>query len=238
VTRLILLAAAAALAAPAAAAPVRHAAAPVHHAAAARDWSRVVAATPQGGFRMGNPDAPVKLVEYASLSCPYCAKFDREGVPTLREKYVKSGRVSWEYRTYLNHPTDPAVAALVHCQGAQAFFATADQLYASQQQWYGKLVAYPPQQYRRLADLSPLQRDAAIARITGLDDFFRRRGMASARIQACLADRAMLDRLAAIVELGNNDGVNGTPNFMINGRLLPDVAEWKTLEPQLMAAIR
>jgi protein-disulfide isomerase len=201
------------------------------------DWTQVVSETPQGGFRMGNPNAPVKLVEYASLSCPFCKNFDEQGVPTLRDKYVKSGEVSWEYRTYLNHPTDPAVAALVHCQGPASFFALADQLYATQEQWFGRLVAYPQDQYQQLQNLPPMQRNATIAHITGLDDFFRQRGMPSSKIQACLSDPAVLAKLDAILQLGNKDGITGTPNFMINGKLQPDAADWKTLEPMLRAAI-
>jgi protein-disulfide isomerase len=202
------------------------------------DWTQVVSETPEGGFRMGNPNAPVKLVEYASLSCPFCKNFDQQGVPTLRDKYVKSGQVSWEYRTYLNHPTDPAVSALAHCQGADSFFALADQLYATQEQWFGRLVALPQAQYAQLQDLPPMQRNAQIAHITGLDDFFRQRGMPSGKIQSCLNDPAVLTKLQSIVELGNKDGINGTPNFMINGKLVPDSSDWKTLQPQLRAAVR
>jgi protein-disulfide isomerase len=201
------------------------------------DWTQVVSETPEHGYRMGNPNAPVKLVEYASLSCPFCANFDREGVPTLRDKYVKSGQVSWEYRTYINHPTDPAVAVLVHCQGPATFFALADQLYASQEQWYGKLVAYPKEQYDQLQNVPPLQRNAQIAQITGLDEFFRQRGMPSSKIQSCLADQAMLDQVAGITDLGNKDNITGTPNFMINGKLQAEAGDWKTLEPLLRAAI-
>jgi protein-disulfide isomerase len=181
----------------------------------------------------------VKLVEYASLSCPFCAHFDQDGVPTLRDKYVKSGEVSWEYRTYINHPTDPAVSVLVHCEDPQSFFQLADQLYASQEQWYGKLVAYPQQQYQQLQNLAPTQRNATIAQITGLDDFFRQRGMPTSKIQSCLADQNMLAKVAAITDLGNKDGIGGTPNFMINGKVqAPDVSDWKSLEPILRAAIR
>ena len=201
------------------------------------DWTQVVSLTPQNGFRMGNPDAPVKLVEYASLSCPYCKNFDMEGVPTLRDKYVKSGQVSWEYRTYLNHPTDPAVSALAHCQGPDSFFAIADQLYATQEQWFGRLVATPPAQLEQLQSLPVTERNAAIAKITGLDEFFRQRGMPSSKVQSCLADQAVLNKLNAILELGNKDGINGTPNFMINGKLVPDSADWKTLQPALKAAV-
>jgi protein-disulfide isomerase len=224
-------------AAPVSKAPLQQIAAP-----SGSDWTQVVSETPQGGFRMGNPNAPVKLVEYASLSCPYCARFDAEGVPTLRDKYVKSGQVSWEYRTYINHPTDPAVAVLVHCQGPQTFFALADQLYATQEQWFGKLVDFSekqPQQYQQQQNMPPLQRNATIAQITGLDEFFRQRGMPSSKIQSCLADQAMLDKVAAITDLGNKDGIGGTPNFVINGKTqAPDVADWKSLEPILRAAIK
>jgi protein-disulfide isomerase len=202
------------------------------------DWTQVASETPQGGFRMGNPNAPVKLVEYASLSCPFCAHFDLEGAATLRDKYVKSGEVSWEYRTYLNHPTDPLVSALVHCQGPDSFFALADQLYATQEQWYGKLAAYPQQQFEQLQSLPPMQRNAAYAHITGLDDFFRQHGMPSSKIQSCLNDQSVLNKLQSIVDLGNKDGITGTPNFMINGKLEPDASDWKTLEPMLKAAIR
>ena len=202
------------------------------------DWTHVVTATPEGGFRMGNPDAPVKLVEYASLSCPYCAKFDQDGVPTLRSKYVKSGQVSWEYRTYMNHATDPAVSVLVHCQGAGPFFALADQLYATQEEWYGRVAKAPQAQLDQLASLSPTQRNAAIAKLAGLDEFFRMRGMPGAKVDACLADPAMLDKVGKITELGNQDGIKGTPNFMINGTMEPSAADWKTLEPPLRAAIK
>ena len=205
------------------------------------DWRQVVSETPEGGFRMGNPNAPVKLVEYASLSCPYCAKFAEEGAPTLRDKYVKSGQVSWEYRTYLNHPTDPAVASLAHCNGAESFFAMAEQLYATQDQWFGKLVDFSqhqPQQYQALQNMPPMQRNAEIARITGLDQFFQQRGMPGSKVQACLNDQSVLNKLQAIVDLGNKDGITGTPNFMINGKLLAEVYDWSVLEPQLKAAIQ
>jgi protein-disulfide isomerase len=232
------LAALAMLALPAGAAPVRHRPAAHHAAPAARDWTKLVVATPEGGFRMGNPAAKVKLVEYGSLSCPYCARFDREGVPALRNTYVRSGRVSWEYRTYLNHPTDPAAAALAHCNGPANFFAIADQLYATQKQWYGRLVAYGTERYRKLQDLPVARRNAEIAHITGLDTFFEQHGMSAPRVQACLSDRAVLDKLAAIVELGNRDGIQGTPGFTINGKVVDNAFDWGALEPRLKEAVR
>ncbi|MBV9372018.1 MAG: thioredoxin domain-containing protein [Alphaproteobacteria bacterium] len=202
------------------------------------DWTQVVSETPEGGFRMGNPNAPVKLVEYASLSCPFCAKFAQEGVPTLRDKYVKSGQVSWEYRTYMIHGTDPGVSLLVHCQGAIPAFRLIEELYATQPEWAGKVEQLPREQLEQLENLPPQQRMTALVRAGGLDEFFRQRGMPSGKIQSCLADQAGMDKLAAITALGNKEGVTGTPNFFINGRYLADTSDWRTLQPQLRGAIK
>src|SRR5438309_4461990 len=80
-------------------------------------WADVVNAT-SAGFMMGNPNAKVKLVEIGSLSCPHCKKFEDEGVPALVDKYVKSGKVSWEFRPYLIHgPIDMAANLIVSCNG-------------------------------------------------------------------------------------------------------------------------
>jgi protein-disulfide isomerase len=201
------------------------------------DWTQVVSETAEGGFLMGNPNAPVKLVEYASLSCPFCARFEAEGVPTLRNKYVKSGQVSWEYRTYMNHPTDPAVSVLVHCQGPASFFGLADQLYAAQETWYGRVASAPQEQLAQIQNLPPTQRNATLVKLAGLDEFFRQRGMPQSKIDACLASQANLDKALAITERGNKDGITGTPNFLINGKIQPEAADWKTLEPILRAAI-
>src|SRR5436309_16013442 len=86
------------LAAPAlaSAAPQRGHAPPAVH----RDWSLVAVRTPEGGVRIGNPAAPVKLVEYGSITCPHCAAFSAEAAAALRASYVGPGRVSWEYRHY------------------------------------------------------------------------------------------------------------------------------------------
>ena len=60
-------------------------------APAGTDWTTTVVATPEGGMRMGNPDAPVKLVEFASMTCHVCKEFAEESSPALEQNYVKSG---------------------------------------------------------------------------------------------------------------------------------------------------
>ena len=75
-------------------------------AAPARDWSKTVAVTPDGGFRMGNPAAKVKLVEYGSLACPHCRHFEETGYKPLVQNYVRPGQVSYEFRNYLLNTPD------------------------------------------------------------------------------------------------------------------------------------
>lgn len=201
------------------------------------DWTQTVSETPEGGFRMGNSDAPVKLVEYGSLGCHVCADFSTEGGEVLTNDYVKTGRVSWEFRPYLLFPTDPGPSMLLRCQGAGPFFALSEQLYADQKSWMGKLQALPPEQIQQIQSMPPQQGVAAFVQASGLDQYFRERGMPQAKIDSCLADPAGLAKLTEITALGNKDGVQGTPTFLINGEVA-NVANWASLKPKLDAALR
>jgi protein-disulfide isomerase len=186
---------------------------------------------------MGNPDAPVKLVEYGSLSCPHCAEFEEQGAPQLRDKYVKSGQVSWEFRTYLLFGPDAGISALLHCQGEGAFFPMIEQLYSDQRNWGARLQSLPPEQMQQIQNLPAREAAPAMLRASGVDEFFRQRGMPASRIQSCLAAPAVLDQVAAITKRGNDEGVNGTPSFFINGKVVERAASWAALEPELRAAI-
>jgi protein-disulfide isomerase len=201
------------------------------------DWTQTVVKTPEGGFRMGNPEAPVKLVEYGSLSCPHCAEFEEQGGPALRDKYVKSGQVSWEFRTYLLFPTDPGVSLLLNCQSESAFFPLAEQLYKDQRNWMTRIQELPQAQQQALQTMAPGAAAAAIVRAGGLDEFFRQRGMPSSQIDSCLANSAGLEALAGIKRRGDEAGVNGTPSFFINGERFEGAATWTGLEPALQEAV-
>ena len=85
---------------------------------------------------MGNPNAPIKVVEYGALSCPHCAKLSNAGSKTLVDKYVNSGRVSYEFRSYIIHGSiDVVLTMLVQCADKSAFFPLVEQIYATQDQW-------------------------------------------------------------------------------------------------------
>jgi len=201
---------------------------------AQRDWSLIAVRTPEGGVRIGNPAAPVKLIEYGSISCPHCAAFSAEGALALRTRYVRPGRVSWEYRPYLIFPTDPGLFMLLNCLPPARFFPATEQLYATQNAWYGRVRALPADQLDRLHGMAPLEQAAALVHAAGLDAFFRARGLTAPQINACLANRAGIERLAAISRHANEIGVHGTPIFIVNGNMVGTL-EWARLEPMLTA---
>lgn len=202
------------------------------------DWSQTVAETPEGGFRMGNPNAPVKLIEYASISCGACAAFSETGTEALVERYVKTGNVSWEYRPFMIFPTDPGIFMLLRCRGAGPFFQLTEQLYQNQSEWLGQVQQLPQDAVARIQSMPPAQQSAALVQATGLDRFFRQRGMPEAQVNQCLSNQQELQRLAQITSQAQSEfNVSGTPTFIINGETVPNATTWQALEPAIQEAL-
>jgi protein-disulfide isomerase len=207
------------------------AAAPKHSV----DWSRTVAATPDGGFRMGNPKAKVKLVEYGSLACPHCRHFEQTGYKPLVQQYVRTGRVSYEFRNLLLNGPDLAVSLLAHCAGPAGFFAMSQVVYATQPQWFEKVGALTDAQRAEMENLTEQQRIARIGEIAGFPQIAARFGVTAPRARQCLADPKGTEKLIKMTKAAEDAGITHTPTFLINGKET-DAATWEQLEPQLKAA--
>ena len=197
-----------ALAAPVAFAPAAAQAQP----APATDWTDRVEITAEGGYLMGNPEAPMRLVEYGSIACSHCADFETEQGRAIRDQ-VRSGRASFEYRPYLIFAADPAIFLLLRCQPPERFFRSIHALYRTQEEWVGRIEASEQQ-------TGQAPTGAALLRASGLDQFFRDQGLSNAQINRCLGDRAAQAALAASNHAGLERGVRGTPTFFLNGREL------------------
>ena len=210
--------------------------APVAPAQAQRDWTQVVSRTAEGGFRMGNPNAPIHVVEYLSLTCPHCADFARDAAPGLIRDHVRSGRVSLEYRNFVLNAYDLAATFLSRCAAPQDYFALNHAILAEQGRWMGRVDALTAEQRRELQELQPIQGMQRIVAWTCLDAIAARHGINAGQARACLADQAALDRIIEMRRAGAEHGVNGTPSFAINGRLAANVHDWASLEPLLEAA--
>ncbi|WP_454886444.1 thioredoxin domain-containing protein [Sphingomonas oryzagri] len=219
------------------AAPAANAASAAPVAAApAGGWTEQVTKTAEGGYLMGNPNAPVKLIEYGSRSCPHCAKFDQEGVPLLKAGYVASGKVSYEFRDFLIHPMDLAAILVGQCNGPSTFFPILDQMMADQDEMVAKLQALPPTFQNTLTG-SPADQATKWAEALGYIQFVGQRGVPEAKARQCLADSKAIDAISQQMNDSQSKyNVNSTPTFIINGNKVDNAYDWATLEPALKSA--
>ena len=215
-----------------AAAPVAAATAP-----AGQNWAETVVKTPEG-YLMGNPNAPIKLVEYGARSCPTCGAFGREAYKPLTETYVSTGKVSFEFRDFLVHGApDVALTLLGQCGGTAPFFPILEQMYQNQNAFLDKLQTMPAALQQSLANLPPTAVATKLAEHMGAIDFVKQRGIPEAKARACLADQKQLEVMAKPTEDAMQSGtVTGTPTFLLNGKKLDNVLSWSEMEKALKAA--
>jgi protein-disulfide isomerase len=163
------------------------------------DLSRVIE------MSVGSPDAPVTIIEYASLTCPHCATFNQGIYRDILERYVETGVVRIVKREVFFDAYGLWGALVARCGGPERFHGIVDMLYAEQRGWVGAQPAAGQTQAEAVAD--------ALRRIG------RRAGMNDIELNACLSDRDMA--LALMESYRRNsaaDGITATPTFVINGR--------------------
>lgn len=196
--RLLLILGMAALAAPALADPAATPPAPATAAPAA-----AVAPLPPRmtvpEYQIGAPKAKVTMVEYASDTCPHCARFAGEVFPAFKKKYVDTGKVLYVFREF---PTDPVPLSaagflLARCAGHDKYFDVLTALFKAQS-----------------TAKTGLEFLMAGAKVGGLTED---------QMKACLSDMASAEDLNTRVQHAINvEKINGTPTFIINGKKLPD----------------
>jgi len=151
---------------------------------------------------LGRANAPVTVIEYASLTCPHCADWHDDVLPALKAKYIDAGKVRFIYRTLPTQPTNVASAAagVAQCAAPDRFFATLDAFFAAQ----------------------------ALLPTEGTGAYFERGIAASGRtrdeIRACLSEPATQQAIEAQIDGARAAGVDHTPYFFVNGRVVDDVS--------------
>lgn len=207
--------------------------------AAKVNWNNVVARTQIDSHLLGNPNAPVKLVEYISYTCPHCAHFEQESEAQLRVGFISSGKGSIEVRSYVRDGIDLTVALLTHCGPPSKFFANHSTFLRHQATWMAPLASLTDGQKARWSNPDFAARTRAIANDLGLYSLMAARGYGRPEIDRCLADKALAERLAQHTkDATEKDFVNGTPSFLLNGVPLSGTYSWAALKPQIEARMR
>jgi protein-disulfide isomerase len=205
-------------------------------APAGQDWTQTAARTAEGTL-IGNPAAPIKLVEYGSRLCPTCGALAREGFAPLMDKYVKTGKVSFEYREFLVHGApDLPPALLGNCTDTAAFFPILEQMYQAQDGFNTKLQAMSQPMQAQLQAAKPVDAIRMMAEQMDLINFAKQRGIPEAKARACLGDMTQIDRWTKQTQDKSADGtVAGTPTLILNGKKAEAIT-WTQLEPLLKGA--
>ena len=153
---------------------------------------------PLGEQALGKPDAPVTIIEYASMTCPHCASFHATTYLELKKRYIDTGQVRFIFREF---PLDSVAATafmIARCASPDKYFAIIEALFQQQSTW----AVGPP--------ASPLPPLLAIAKQAGLTE---------ETFNACLKDQKVLDGIKWVADRGAALGVQSTPSFFINGKL-------------------
>lgn len=171
------------------------------------------AVTPQDHV-LGKPDAPVTIIEYASLTCPHCAEFDRETLPKIKENWINAGKAKLVFRDFPLDGLALRAAMLARCAPAERYFAFIDELFRSQNTW------------GRASD--PEQALSRIARLGGMSD---------EQFKACMKNEDLANAVAASGQTAQKDyGVESTPTFFINGTKLVGALPYDEFAKALTAA--
>ena len=207
--------------------------------APAREWTKVIAATADGGYRIGNPDAQVKLVEYGSVWCPHCREFHDKAMASLKANYIAKGKVSYELRNFVLNGPDMLATLLVRCDAQPAtYWRRLETFYARQQEWEMNFINLKQEQLAPLQSLPQDKQMLAYAKLAKLHDFVRPQGITEAKFAQCIGNKAEIDRLTASNNKATTDfNLTGTPTFIINGVTLENTSSWEMLEPKLKAAL-
>jgi protein-disulfide isomerase len=148
-------------------------------------------------FSIGRADAPVVMIKYMSLTCPYCRRFQAETFPALKREYIDTGKVRFIIREFPIGKSSGAATIALRCAPMDKYLTLYGKFLSQQAQWVSQEVR-----------LDPIYKIAAQV------------GMSRQQFDSCRQNQAMIDGLKWVKERGRQLGVIGTPNFFIDGRLV------------------
>lgn len=170
-------------------------------------------------FVIGNPDAQAVIIEYASLTCPHCARFHADTLPKIKAQYVDTGLVKFIYRDFPLDRVALQAAQVARCMPAERYFSFLDVLFRQQDQW---AAGRDPN-----AMLERIKQLAAVA------------GLSRERATACVDDQALQLRIVSAAQAGERDyKINATPTLVINGKRHTGSVAFEEIDKVLRDVVR
>ncbi|MDO8605520.1 MAG: DsbA family protein [Phaeospirillum sp.] len=165
---------------------------------------------------LGRPDAPLTIIEYASTTCSHCAAFHKTTMPKLKAEWIDTGRAKLIFRDFPTGPQGLSVGAsmIAHCATPERYFGLLGLIMEHQEKWMGS--KNPLAELKKLAMLAGLGED---------------------KVDACLKRQDLATDIKDRAKDGNEKlGVDSTPSFIINGKLMVGAQSFEELDKALKAA--
>ncbi len=188
------------------------------HPSAAPAKEVPVTAVPRDGMVadmvLGDPNAPVTMIEYSSLTCPHCAAFHRDTLPRIKQEFIDTGKVKLIYRDFPFDGVALGGAMLARCVPTERYFGFMETLFATQSNWaYSK---------------NPLQALMNLAQLAGIPQD---------KFQACLSDQQVMEGIKAKQQEGQEKfGIESTPSFVIGDKVISGNQPFDNFAQALRAA--
>ncbi len=175
------------------------------------DKEKLMMAGPLGEMSIGPDDAKVTIIEYASATCPHCARFHDGTYKELKEKYIDTGKVRFIFREFPFDDLALAAFMLARCAPKDKYFPMIDIIFKEQQKWASR-DANPRDELLRIAKMAAMSED---------------------EFNACLKNEDVAKGIIAVRDSGRDLGVNSTPWFFINGEPLTGNQNFASFEEKI-----
>lgn len=165
---------------------------------------------------IGDPKAPVEVIEYASLACPACRYFHENVYPTIKKDYIDTGKVKFIYRDFPTNTPALAAAMIARCAGPERHTGMVDIFFDTQPQW-GRSE-------------NPLQALTMVAQMAGIGP---------GEVDACLKDSNLMNGIQSGAQKAHEDlGVSGTPTVFVAGKMVENANELKDMTAAIDKALK
>ncbi|MES2906628.1 MAG: DsbA family protein [Pseudomonadota bacterium] len=169
-----------------------------------------------GDKMLGKADAPVTIIEYASLTCSHCADFHKDVLPKLKQTYIDTGKVKLIFRGFSLNPLDTAAQMLTQCAPQDKYFPLVSAFFTTQKTW---ALAEDP--------------------VAALLQVAKQAGFTKESFETCLRNQKLLDEINAVRDKASKEiGVASTPTLFVNGQMHKGALTFDALEKLILTNLK